>query len=915
MFVEQLVNHVAVDFALSADGRTGGNSCDRTSGLHNDYTRQVAGGDSGWFCLRKLRSKAELMMTGLLRCIVASSIQPGRFFLLPVVWLCMVHVCSASDDEQDRRSAIRFLSDHCVKCHRGDTPKSGFGMESLIESASGESDLQAWKEIARRLESRDMPPKDEPRPTDSEYETATAAIREIIERQEVVILSKAPRPLRRLNRVEYANTMRDIFGIRFRPGEDFPPDGMLHGFNTVADGLTLSPSLVEKYLASATAVLDRAFVPVDPNYKVPSAKYAFYEEHANYPPGSPLRGFGVYNGNAHLSFGSEASRRIVYIGGPAIFTYGQIDPVNNAAHAFNSEGLYRLRATLTPQKFEPGEVASFTILGCERRRVAEVDVPIQQNGTPITIDAEGYYDRTESTIGFELNWTNGNHLQWPARGPLARRPHPFEGSDINKPWSHINYRQVDGRWVEWKPASPEELPFSYFEKVEFEVVGPIREMTQQSATLLGTYLNDQDAVSVLSRFLPIAFRRPVEHSEVERYAAIVGQQRDRGMDSLESLKMAMAAALCSPHFLLMVEIPPQGSERGEYTLNDHELATRLSYFLWSSCPDEELRTEAISGQLTEKAALGKQVSRMLADPRAKAFTDAFARQWLNLDKLATVMPEPKLFPYWSDDLRDACRDETLAFFHEVLTADLPVTEFLMADWTFANETLADHYGLPPVSGRPLRKVTLPDNRRGGLISQASILTLTSEATRTAPVIRGAYVLDRLFHRPPPPPPPNVGALIPDASGARSVREHLAIHRANPTCAGCHARFDGYGLALENFDAIGRWRTEESAHEDPAKPIQRREGEKLPVFGIDATAELSDGTKLDGVAGLKKHLVSRKTEFVRGLAERITIYACGRGLTAADRPSIEAIVQATSDNGDRFQSLILAIVDSPPFRTR
>lgn len=306
---------------------------------------------------------------------------------------------------------------------------------------------------------------------------------------------------------------------------------------------------------------------------------------------------------------------------------------------------------------------------------------------------------------------------------------------------------------------------------------------------------------------------------------------------------------------------------------------------------------------------------MLADPRAKALADGFARQWLNLDKLATAMPEPKLFPNWSEDLRDACREETLAFFREVLAADRPVTDFLSADWTFVNEALAEHYGLPAVSGRLLRKVTLPDDHRGGVITQAAVLTLTSEATRTAPVIRGAYVLDRLFHRPPPPPPPNVGALIPDASQAKSVREHLTIHRANPTCAGCHARFDGYGLALENFDATGRWRTEEPAHEDPAKPVQRKEGEKLPTFKIDTSVELADGSKFDGVAGLKKHLLSRQTEFTRGLAERLTVYACGRGLTSADRPGIEAAVKATVADGDKFQSLIRAVVNSPAFRTR
>lgn len=387
------------------------------------------------------------------------------------------------------------------------------------------------------------------------------------------------------------------------------------------------------------------------------------------------------------------------------------------------------------------------------------------------------------------------------------------------------------------------------------------------------------------------------------------------MDPLEALKVGMAAVLCSPNFLLLIETPPKESLRGQYTLTDHELASRLSYFLWSSCPDDELRAAADAGRLRDKATLDLQVARILADPKAKALADGFARQWLNLDKLATVMPEPKLFPDWNDDLRDACREETLAFFREVLAANRPVTDFLSSDWTFVNDKLAEHYGLAAVSGRRLRKVKLPNDRRGGLLTQASVLTLTSEATRTAPVLRGAYVLDRLFNRPPPPPPPNVGALIPDASQAKSVREHLSIHRANPNCAGCHARFDGYGLALENFDATGRWRTEEPAHEDPAKPVHRPPGEKPPTFRIDTTVELADGSTFEGVSGLKNHLLSRKMEFTRGLAERLTIYACGRGLTASDRPGIEAAVKACAADGFRFQTLIRSVVDSPAFRTR
>lgn len=769
--------------------------------------------------------------------------------------------------------------------------------------------LTSWKDVLGRLDARDMPPKGKPRPTAAEYDSAVTAIRTLVERVEEAALAKTPRAMRRLNRAEYANTVRHLFGIAYRPGDDFPADVALHGFDTVADGLTLSPALVEKYLAAANAVLDRAFRADDPGRQPAVRTYAFHEEHHTYPKeAKDLRGFGMYNGNASLFFGQDGKGRVAYIGGPAVFTHDSHAPHSDGA--FNAEGVYKLSAKLTPRKFDKGEVASFSVRGGDQRLVKEVDLPVAENGTPVVIDAEAYYDRGDTTLGFEVQWTNGNFLHWRNKKPPD--PHPYAANN----WFAVNHKvTAPGKWVEWKPASPDEIPFSYFEKLEFTVTGPFRGVPKASADLLGTYEKDHDAATVFERFLPRAFRRPVTKAEVERYSALVSKQREKKLEPLEALKVGMAAALCSPHFVLMVETPTQDAPRGRYTLTDHELAARLSYFLWSTCPDDDLRAAADAGKLREKATLDKQVARMLADPRAKALADGFARQWLNLDKLAAAMPEPKLFPDWSDDLRDACREETLAFFREVLSADRPLTDFLAADWTFLNERLAEHYGLPAMTGRELRKVKLPDARRGGLLTQAAVLTLTSEATRTAPVIRGAYVLDRLFHRPPPPPPANVGALIPDASKAKSVREHLAVHRADAACAGCHARFDGYGLALENFDATGRWRTDEPPHEDPAKPIPRTDGQKLPTFKIDAAGELADGSTFDGIGGLKKHLLSKKADFTRGLAERLTIYACGRGLSAADRPGIDAVVKATADAGDKFRTLIRAVVDSPAFRTR
>lgn len=818
----------------------------------------------------------------------------------------------ASAADPPAAPAAELLQTHCLSCHGPTKPKADFRVDTLLKAAPSEADLPHWKDVLGRLETGDMPPKGKPRPADAEYAAAITAIRQAVAPIEAAAEAKKPRALRRLNKAEYANTVRDLFGVRYRPGEDFPPDDALHGFDTVGEGLSVSPALVAKYLTAAENVLDRALRPADgPDRKPSTTKYAFYEEHHTYPADpkarGDLRGFGIYNGNATYFFGKDGKGKTLYIGGPAIFVRDGTNP--HGEHAVNSEGVWKLKARLTPRKFEPNEVASFTVLDGRGKLAAEYDIPVQANGTEVVIEAEEYYDRSDRDRGFELQWTNGNYLMWHAKKPIDTHPYAYNN------WFAVNHKVLaPGKWEEWKPQKPEEMPFSYFENVRWEITGPFREPPKAATELLGDYPKDGDAAKVFARFLPKAFRRPVTQPEIDRYAALVKKQRAAGLDPLEALKVGLSAVLCSPHFLYLVEAPPPGTARGGYTLNDHELASRLSHFLWSTMPDDELFAAARVGTLKDPAELDRQVTRMLADPRSKALSEGFARQWLGLDKLATAMPEPKLFPRYGEDLRDASRAETLAVFREVLTKNLPLTEFLDSRWTFLNEKLAEHYGLPPVAGRVLRRVELPDSRRGGLLTHASVLTLTSEATRTAPVIRGAYVLDRLFNRPPPPPPPGVAGLIPDARQAKSVREHLSIHRADPLCAGCHAKFDGYGLALENFDATGAWRAEESAHEDPSKPIERPDGHKLPVYPIDGKADVN-GTPIDGVAGLKKHLLARKDDFARGLAERLTVYAAGRGLTAADRPHLDDVVKTAAADGYKMQALVRAVVRSPAFRTR
>lgn len=536
---------------------------------------------------------------------------------------------------------------------------------------------------------------------------------------------------------------------------------------------------------------------------------------------------------------------------------------------------------------------------------------VPANGEALVLQAECYQDRSFEKLGFELSWTNGNHLTWKNKRPPD--PHPYAANN----WFAVNHKVLaPGKWEEWHPQAADEIPFAYFERLEFEVAGPYPVENALWTPVFAAFLNGGPSADLFRAFLPKAFRRPIAEEELLPYVNLVDQRLAQGAGRLEALKLGLTAVLCSPDFLFLVEKAPADAAIGAYQLDDFELANRLSYFLWSSQPDQALFDAAGQAKLGDPNELRAQVTRMLADRRAAAFAESFARQWLGLDRLSSAMPEPKLFPGYSEDLRDASRAESVLCFQEAVVNNLPVAELISANWTYANEKLAEHYGLPALPGRALRKIQLADSRRGGILTQSAILTLTSEATRTSPVRRGAYVLERVFNRPPPPPPPGVAGLIPDASQAKSVKEHLEIHRAHPACAGCHAKFDPFGMVLENYDATGAWRDEETAHEDPSKPIERPDGEALPKFTIDSTSVLRDGnTRISGIQGLKHYLAEHQEEFARGLTEQFMVYALGRGLRVADQPAIDAILEATRKENFKMQAMLTEVVLSQPFRTR
>jgi hypothetical protein len=414
---------------------------------------------------------------------------------------------------------------------------------------------------------------------------------------------------------------------------------------------------------------------------------------------------------------------------------------------------------------------------------------------------------------------------------------------------------------------------------------------------------------ILTEFARRAYRRPVSPQEVERLLQLVDKARQDGDGPEEALQVAFKAVLVSPHFLFRIERDPAPDEKrplplpaeryvpGVYPISEYELATRLAYFLWSSMPDEELFQLADKGQLRQN--LDAQVKRMLQSPKSRALVENFAGQWLQLRNLSSIMIDPKLFPRYDAFMRESMQRETEMYFEYILREDRSILEFLDSDYTFLNERLARHYGIEGVQGLEMRLVKLPDRRRGGILTHASILTVTSNPTRTSPVKRGKFILENILGTPPPPPPPDVPELDNDKNAVLtgSLRQRMEKHRENPGCAVCHVKMDALGFGLENFDAIGAWRTKDGS------------------FEIDPSGTLPDGTTFRNPAELRQALLQQADQFRRCLAEKLLTYALGRGLEPTDNVFLREIVAQTKQGGDRFSALILAIVHSDPFQLR
>lgn len=624
----------------------------------------------------------------------------GRYARGTVVWaVCGVTVCAAfapqiasaqtAEDHVFSRDVAPFLERYCTDCHGGSDPEAKLALDRYQESGNVQEDYDVWEKVLSMLTERHMPPAEETQPTEAEIHNVLRSIRAELETFDC---SQVHRPgrvtIRRLNRVEYNNTIHDLLGIDFEPAADFPSDDVGHGFDNIGDVLSMPPILMEKYLAAAEEAMDRAFAD------------------------------------------EQARARIL-------------------AHEPESDG-----------------------------------------------------DR-----------------------------------------------------------------FAVFRRNLLE-------------------------------FAERAYRRPLSERESERLFEFTGNAFRSGLRGDDVVKAAGVAILVSPDFLFRIERDPSDDdEDGIRELDDWELATRLSYFLWSSMPDDELFAVAESGQLHEPEVLREQVARMLRDAKSQALVDNFAGQWLQLRDLSIRKPDPDLFPAFDEQLADDMRKETEAFVSSLIREDRSVLEFLNADFSYVNERLAALYGIDGVTGDEFRRVDLPEQRRG-VLTQASILLITSNPTRTSPVKRGKWILENILGEPPPPPPANVPPLDEDAEVLGTLRERMEQHRSNESCAVCHRQMDAIGFGLENFDAIGAWRERDGRDE------------------IDPSGVLPGGVEFSGPGNLMETLVERRKDaFCRCLAEKLLTYALGRGLESYDRCAVDGITSHLADNNYTFSELVNGIVMSEPFRLR
>ncbi|MBX7103118.1 MAG: DUF1592 domain-containing protein [Gemmataceae bacterium] len=737
------------------------------------------------------------------------------------------------------------IKSFCVECHGPAKQSGSMSLHQHMTPDSVSKDRATWESVVERVRNREMPPKDKPQPTELQRKAMIEWIEGQLAKSDCGGTVKPGRvTIRRLNRVEYANSVRDLFGMTdLNAAEGFPNDDVGYGFDNIGDVLSLSPLQFEKYLNSAEAILDRVFAKL--SRVRPTSR--FYQARE--------RDFTASGRNQILP---EDQGRILF--------GGQIARV----HRFEYSGEYqfKIRGYGTRVLDADPQVA----LRVGGKEVARFDIKAPRDG-------QGQPHRRARSFDFTAEVAAGDR-----RIEIEfLNPKTDDAAPADKPKDRaVVMLSIE---VSGPTKVPPPEPTTGYSRVVISRPGGALTATDAARTILKTFLRR-------------AYRRPPTPEEVEQLVGLVDKAVHRGETFDDAIRLVVKAVLVSPKFLFKVESDPKGAIAGQViAISDFELATRLSYFLWSSLPDDELLSVAEAGNLRKPDVLRAQVVRMLRDGRSSALSDNFAGQWLQTRSLRSHPIDARRFPQFDEVLRRSMVEETTRFFDHVVRSDAPITDFLEGEYTFVNERLARHYGFAGVKGPEFRKVSTSGMHRFGILTHGSVLAVTSNPTRTSPVKRGKFVLENILGVTIPPPPPDVPELDERREARGTIRERLAQHRENPGCASCHDRMDPPGLAFENFDAIGRWRLK-----DEDRPV-------------DAAGVMSDGTKFRDIDEFRGIIVQRKNAFRRTLVDRLMTYALGRGLEPADRCYIDQASKMTVDTGDKFSDLVQAIVAADPFQKR
>lgn len=859
---------------------------------------------------------------------------------LLAIAMCLPTTTAFAAAPEYERDVLPFLKQHCYSCHDATQAKAGFRLDQLGTDFLRGSTADDWHEVINQINSGEMPPEEEPRPDPQAAFTVVEWVgAKLKEAEKLARLSGGRILMRRLNRQEYANTVGDLFQLDPHFVEklkrELPADGKAEGFDRISSALFFDQTQMASYL-EWTAEIAREAVQDAP----PLAKTYAWE--ANRHLGEPVRQKVNENLDHMIETGPPTHFKtdkgmlvrsaIRYSKQSAEFIDLPPGPPPTLTAFVKQDGYYRIRFKGGSDPGDRGEQIRVKLVygggspleqtfelqpkgTLEKPEVSELTVFLRAGGSDMTkafhITWNGLWDARINHPG----WEDINFRIMVGGAKIGQAVAKKDGDGLKKARADLDKALSDAkaftgtRWIHNEKYNIETLPKLLIDTIEVE--GPVvKEWPPASHKVLGldekTPHDETGLRKVFSKLLPRAYRRTVEAEEVDRLVNIAAKaMRDEKLDLHAALRLGLQTMLVSPGFVFLQE-PQVGGESARRPLNDHELASRLSYFLWSSLPDDELFALAAKGSLREPATLRAQVTRMLADPKSRHFVENFAGQWLDVEQFGSVEPAMEYKDY-DAKLKSAEREEPLAFFQQVLSENLPVTNFLDSPFLVINERLARHYGIEGVTGEAFQKVALrPEHHRGGVLGMAGLMTLLSDGTRTLPVRRGAWVLEKLLNDPPPPPPPNAGEIQPNTAGARlTVRERLAKHRSEPNCASCHAKLDSYGLALENYDAIGRWR-------------ERQNGEGITgpqAPNIDPSGALKSGREFSDLAGYKAALLAEKERFIRAFSEKLLTYALGRPVGYVDNATLEQITTSAARSDYRLQDLIQAVVFSEPFLTK